>query len=41
MKILTIETIPGQSYEPLDIVLVLDVSGSMDDEIDTYTYKKV
>lgn len=29
------------SYEPLDIVLVLDVSGSMDDEIDTYTYKKV
>ena len=29
------------TYEPLDIVLVLDVSGSMDDEIDTYTYKKV
>ena len=26
------------SYEPLDIVLVLDVSGSMDDTIASYTY---
>ena len=28
------------SYEPLDIVLVLDVSGSMDDTITSYTYKE-
>ena len=29
-----------QTYVPMDIVLVLDVSGSMDDKIESYAYQK-
>lgn len=33
------EVIPTQAFVPMDIVLVLDVSGSMDEKIASYTYQ--